>query len=162
MTPANTSPSGIERLEYDAWGHLVLMMSDGRSFAGVVPVRAFPWTAPVGPLSFIDGHGKEVAYCERSDSLPPAVRMTLASELERREFIPRIERILEAPATVPPCRWKVLTDRGVTSIDIDSDEEIRQIPDHGLVIVDTHGLRFVIRDVRQLDAASRRTLRRFV
>ena len=47
------------QLERDAFGRLVLIDAQGERHAGVVPVRAFPLTAPSAGLSLVGSDGRE-------------------------------------------------------------------------------------------------------
>ena len=56
-----------------------------------------------------------------------------------------------------PCTWKVETDRGDTEFVLKGDEDIRRIGTAGsLLVADSHGIQFLIKDHLALDARSRR------
>ena len=58
----------INQLDYwlslDAFGRLVFTGQDGRTQNGVVPVRAFPITAPDQGIALIDPQGHELAWID--------------------------------------------------------------------------------------------------
>jgi hypothetical protein len=148
-------------LHFDAFDRLVLVNADGQRHVGVEPVRAFPLTDPDHWISICDAEGREVALIEDSSLLPDRVREPLEKELSRRVFLPHIERIVRVTGT-DPTQWEVQTDRGQTTFLVKSDDEIRRFGPHKAMLIDAHGTRYVIEDVRALDHASRRTLERYL
>lgn len=150
-------------LHRDAWGQLVLTWPDGRCVEGVVPIRAFPIAAPDGFLSLCDKDGHELLFFGSLNSLPSDTRNLLEEELARREFLPVVQRIIKVQAETDPSHWKVVTDRGPTEFFMeDSDNDVRRLGTHSILLIDTHGTRYLIPDTRRLDAASRRILDRYL
>jgi hypothetical protein len=150
----------VDSLGRDAFGRLVLAFDGGDRV--VVPVRAFPITAPDDGIALMGSDGHELLWIERLEDLPEPQRRLLADELASREFTPEIRRILQVSGYVTPCTWTVDTDRGETKFVLKSEEAIRRLPPHGLLIADTRGISFLVRDMQQLDAASRKILDRFL
>lgn len=159
MNAASFQPFQLER---DAHGRLVLTTADGMRHPGVVPVRAFPIAAPNEGLSLVDGDGREVAWVEALDKLPPPLRALITEELLTREFTPVIRRIVSVSTFSTPSIWQVDTDRGVTSFVLKGEEDIRRLNDGALWIADNHGIQFIVRDRRALDPRSRHLLGRFL
>ena len=56
-------------LHRDNAGRLVLTDADDREHAGVLPVRAFPLTAPDESLAIVSAEGRELAWVARIDEL---------------------------------------------------------------------------------------------
>jgi hypothetical protein len=56
----------------------------------------------------------------------------------------------------------VETDRGDTDLVLKAEEDIRRLSPTTLLISDSRGIQFLIRDVPSLDKASRRILDRFL
>ncbi len=161
-TTAAPIPSDFT-LEYDAWGQLVLACADGRRFVGIEPVRAFPISHPQGLLSICDGEGHELICIEEPSALRPEVRRMLEEELGRREFVPVVRRIKRVLADSDPSEWRIVTDRGPTTFLMeDSDNDVRRLGVNRILLVDTHGIRYLIPDASRLDAASRRILERYL
>jgi len=150
------------QLQRDAYGRLVLTTSGGRRHVGVTPVRAFPIAAPDEGLSLVSAEGHEVGWVERLSGLPAPIRAMIEEDLAAREFIPEIERIVEVSGFVCPSTWKVLTDRGPTALTLKSEEDIRRLSRTRLMIADSHGVHFLVRDVAALDKRSRKLLDRFL
>lgn len=150
------------QLMRNTFGRLVLTASDGSVCNGVVPVRAFPIAAPGEGIALVGPDGHEAGWIERLDQLPAALRQLVEEELARREFVPEILRIHEVSSFATPSTWKIDTDRGETTLVLWGEEDIRRLGKSGLLIEDSHGIHFLVRDINRLDRASRRLLDRFL
>jgi hypothetical protein len=150
------------RLHHDAFGRLVVTLANGQSHSGVVPVRAFPFSAPEQWISLCDESGHEVLCVTDSAELDPKTRDQLAAELARREFIPLILGILRVVQGGVSTQWFVKSDRGDTSFELTSEDNIRRMGSEDALLVDSHGIRYRIASLPQLDARSRRILRQFL
>jgi len=160
VTPQNPGlrPFG---LKHDEWGQLVLIDADGQRHAGVEPVRGFPLSDPDHWVSICDGEGREVASIEDVAALPEPVRRVLEDDLAAREFVPVIRRIVRVSTDTSPAEWEVDTDRGRTRFTVNTEDDVRRLgPDRALV-VDAQGLRYLIPEMRTLDAHGRRLLERY-
>jgi len=160
MTVA-TAPTPFE-LVRDAFGKLVLTTADGQTHAGVVPVRAFPIQSPERGISLLDVDGHEVVWVEVLAELPQPAQGLIREALGGREFMPEIRAILSVTSFSTPCTWQVLTDRGETRFVLRGDEDIRRLAGNTLLITDSHGIHFLIRDLSALSRDSRRILDRFM
>jgi hypothetical protein len=156
MTTANFS------LTRDTYGQLVLTGIDGEKHEGIVPVRAFPIAAPEEGIALVNSEGHEVGWIERIADLPPAIGLLVEEELASREFVPEIEKILEVSSFACPSTWQVLTNRGNAALVLKGEEDIRRLSQTRLMIADTHGIEFLIRDIGTLDRPSRKLLDRFL
>ena len=146
----------------NAFGRLEFSASDGETHDGVVPVRSFPITAPDQGIALVDPYGNELAWIDRLADLPDDLRALLEGELARREFMPVIRRIVSVASFATPSTWQVETDRGLASFVLKGEEDIRRLTPPALLIADSHGIHFLIRDRRALDQHSRRILDRFL
>jgi len=149
-------------LERDAFGRLNLTTGDGTVYPGVSPVRAFPVQAPDEGLALVNADGKEVTWIERLEDLPPAIAALIREELAGREFMPEIARIVDVTSFATPCTWTVETNRGPTEFVLRGEEDIRRIGETSLLVSDTHGIHFLIRDQYGLDKHSKKILDRFL
>jgi len=149
-------------LTRNAFGRLVLTDADGAVHTDVVPIRAFPIHAPDQGVAILTQEGTELAWLDSLEQLAPDQRALVAEELASREFMPEIEHILDVSGFVTPCRWQVQTNRGDTSFLLRGEEDIRRIGENSIMIADSHGLNFLIRDTRRLDRHGRRILDRFL
>jgi hypothetical protein len=150
------------RLHADSLGRLVLTESDGRVFEDVEPIRAFPISDRQGPVSICDRQGHELYWIESPAELPPELGDVLQSELNRREFVPVLKRIVQMAAFSEPSQWVVETDRGKTTFLLGSEEDVHRLDGQRAIIVDTNGIRYLIPNVRSLDPHSRRILERYL
>ena len=149
-------------LSRDPFGKLVMTADDGQVFEGVAPVRAFPIQSPDEGISLVLGNGKEVAWIDHVDALPEPARSLLQEELEGREFMPEIARVKSVSSFATPCTWYVDTDRGETQFVLKGEEDIRRIGATSLLIADSHGIHFLIRDMFNIDKTTRKILDRFL
>lgn len=143
-------------------GRLVLRLLDGTMHEGVTPVRAFPVQAPEEFLALMSTEGKEVLWIERLADLPEDVRMLINEEIASREVMPVIQHLSKVSTYSTPSVWDVVTDRGPTKLILKGEEDIRRLSSGTLIITDSHGLRFYVPDMQQLDKHSRRILDRFL
>ena len=149
-------------LYHDAWGRLVLVDAAGAEHVGCEPVRSFPLSDPERFISLCDAQGRELVCVARLETLPERVRSVLVDALARREFVPVVTAILHIDGNSDPTTWTVRTDRGETSFVVSGEDDIRRLGRHRALVVDRGGIRYLIPDARQLDAASRRLLERFL
>lgn len=150
------------RLQRNAHGQLVMAAEDGREYVGIAPVRLFPLSDPDHWISLVDASGSELLCLEGVEDLPPETRELLEEELEQREFLPIIRCIERVSAHDDPSEWHVLTDRGETTFLVNHEDDVHRLGTHAAVIIDAHGIRYLIPDLRLLDSGSRRILDRYV
>ncbi|MBB3120023.1 cyanophycin metabolism-associated DUF1854 family protein [Pseudoduganella violacea] len=150
------------KLGRDSFGRLNLTTADGVLHEHVSPVRAFPIQAPLDGLALVNTDGKEVAWIERLEDLPADYAAMVAEELGGREFMPEISRIVDVTSFATPCTWTVATDRGETDFVLRGEEDIRRIGRDALLVSDTHGIHFLIRNQWELDRHSKKILDRFL
>lgn len=149
-------------LHHDAFGRLVFAASGCEPEVGVEPVRAFPLSAPDHGLSIRAADGRELVWIENIDSLPADVKRIVDDELTRREFMPVLKRILRISAATDPSEWDVETDRGRTRFVLNSEEDIHRLGPDKAMLIDAQGVRYLIPEMKSLDAHSRRILERYL
>lgn len=150
------------QLSRNAFGRLVLTTAAGEVFEGVVPVRAFPIQSPESGIGLVHTDGHEVAWIDRLSAVPAAIQQLIREELETREFMPEILTIASVTSFSTPCTWRVLTDRGETRFVLRGGEDIRRVGPTILLVTDSHGIQFVIRDRSNLNKESQKILDRFL
>ncbi|WP_036169095.1 DUF1854 domain-containing protein [Massilia sp. 9096] len=150
------------RLRRDAFGKLVLTNADGEEFVGVAPVRSFPVQAPMRGISLVRDGGKEVAWIEDLEAMPAEIRSLVTEELDGREFMPEVLQIKSVSSFATPTTWTVATDRGDTEFVLKAEEDIRRLGAFSLLVTDSHGIQFLIRDMFAIDKGSRKILDRFL
>lgn len=149
-------------LSQDPRGRLLLRLADGTVHEGVVPVRAFPLSAPDECIALVSTAGHELVNIARLSSLAEPARSVIAATLAAREFVPKIEAIEACSTFATPSTWRVRTDRGLTEFVLKAEEDIRRLGDGRLMITDSHGLQLEVVNQGKLDAHSRRILMRFL
>ena len=160
--PAEPAPALALGLSTDAWGRLVLRDPDGQEHVGIEPVRLFPLSEPARWIALVDPRGREVLVIEDPASLPPEVRQVLDEELSRREFQPILRRIVRVSSSTLPADWDIETDRGPISLRLEGEDHVRVLGPHRLLLTDSTGLRYLVPDVRKLEAPGRRLLERYL
>ena len=154
--------TSIFQLNRNQFRQLVLVDANGIEHVDVRPVRAFPIQSPNDGISLVKENGAELAWIDHLADLPPAIRELIIEELEGREFMPEISRIVSVTSFATPCTWHVQTDRGDTNFVLKGDEDIRRIGKDSLLIADNHGIHFLIRNMFDIDKHSRKILDRFL
>lgn len=149
-------------LARDSHGRLNLTFADGTTHEGIVPVRAFPISAPDGGLSLVSADGHELRWIDRLADLPASTRALIDAELALREFTPMIRRIDAVSTFSTPSTWTVETDRGRTDLVLKSEDDIRRLGNGRLLISTAQGLQFGIAKASELDRHSRKLLERFL
>jgi len=150
------------QLRRNSFGQLELRCADGSLHEGVVPVRSFPIAAPDQGIALVSQEGHELVWLERLDAVPDGPRQLIEEELGSREFVPEIRRLVEVSSFATPSTWTVETDRGENRFVLRGEEDIRRLSGRMLMIADTHGIQYLIRDLKSLDRHSRKLLDRFL
>ena len=150
------------KLSRNAAGRLVLTDADGETHTSIVPVRAFPISAPEQSVSLLGEDGHELRWIDRLSDLPAEARALLEAELALREFMPEITRINQVSSFATPSKWQVSTNRGETELLLKAEDHIRRLNHTTLLITDGYGVSFLVRDVEAIDHHSRKLLDRFL
>ena len=153
------SPTDLQ-LSRSAFGRLILATPEGPQ--EVVPVRAFPIAEPDRGISLVDGDGHERAWIDRLAELPVAQRALVEEELGSREFVPEIRALRDVSSFATPSTWQVDTDRGPCALVLKGEEDIRRLSQTMLMIADSNGIQYLIRDLGRMDRQIRRLLDRFL
>jgi hypothetical protein len=148
-------------LERDSLGRLILIDASSNRHEGVYPVRAFPITAPDAGISIMDQSGKELCWFDGDSAIPETELALIEEEMAAREFMPIIQKITKVSTFATPSIWDIETDRGLTRIRLKAEEDIRRIASNMLLIADSNGLQFLIKDSTELDKVSKKLLDRF-
>jgi hypothetical protein len=149
-------------LTRNAAGRLVLTGVQGDIHEGVVPVRAFPISAPGDGVSLIGDDGHELRWINNLKEVAEASRILIEAELIQREFMPEITRIRQVSSFATPSKWQVTTNRGDTELLLKAEDHIRRLTNTSLLITDGHGVSFLILNTDKLDKHSRKLLERFL
>jgi hypothetical protein len=135
---------------------LRLTVEGDRSYLKVNAVRAFPLTNLNEFIGLTDGiAGHEIGMLRNIRDLAPDARRLVQEQINKRYFIPKILRIIEAKREFGTVYWDVETDRGPRKFIMrgirDSIHEVE--PDRYLV-VDIDGNRFDVPQLANLDPRS--------
>jgi len=149
------------QLVRNPFGRLILTTAQSTE-EEVVPVRSFPIAAPENGISLVSMDGHELAWIEHLADLPDAQRRLVEEELASREFVPEIRAIKTISSFATPSTWQVDTDRGPFALVLESDDDIRRISRTMLMISDSNGIQFLVRDLTRLDRSSRKLLDGFL
>ena len=155
----STAPFSLIR---DPFGRLVFTGAGGETHEAVVPVRAFPIGAPDDGIALVSPEGHELAWIDRLEQLPEAIAALIREELESREFVPEIKRIRSVSSFACPSTWDIETDRGDALLVLKGEEDIRRLDREKLLIADTHGIQYLVRNLAGMDRGSRKILDRFL
>jgi hypothetical protein len=150
------------QLHRNAFGRLIFTAADGQIHEGVVPVHAFPISAPAEGVALVNAEGHELAWIDRLSDLSGNTRSLVEEELASREFIPEIKKLIQVSTFATPSIWEVETDRGHTRFTLKGEDDIRRLNHSSMLIADSNGIHFLIRDIQQLDKHSRKLLDRFL
>src|SRR5688500_1117854 len=150
------------RLIRYAYGRLLFTTADVEARYGIIPPRAFSITAPDQGIAPIDRYGHLLIWFDSASDLPDEFGELIESDLARREFMPEVTRIHDVSNYATPSTWHVDTDRGKTSFVLKGEEYIRRLMPPALLITDSQGIHFLIRDRFALDHHSRKILDRFL
>ena len=165
MTISSLSPAPAAAVDLvrNAHGRLVLTLPNGTVHENVTPVRAFPIAAPAEGLSLVGSDGHELLWIDRLGHLAAPVRQLIEDELEAREFVPTIEKIVAVSSFSTPSTWQVETDRGPASLVLKAEEDIRRLGGRThLLISAADCMQFRVKDTTALERHSRRLLERFL
>ena len=146
----------------DVAGHWFYVSNQGVRHEQVIAVRGFPVAAPDEAVALVDAEGHELLWIAALNDLSAALCANVLRALTQREFMPRILKLRGVSSLVAPCTWDIETDRGDTSLHLKGEEDIRRLSATVLLVTDSHGVQFLIRDMAQMDRHSRKLLDRFL
>lgn len=149
-------------LSRDPRGRLMARDRAGQTYEDLTPLRLFPHSDPHRWIAILDASGREVSCIHDPSRLDMESSKILNEELSAREFVPLIKRIVRVSGNSVPCEWKVETDRGPTAFVVNDEKDVRRLGPFTVLVVDAHGIRYVISDYRQLDLYGRRVVEWYV
>ena len=136
------------------WGRLILTDDQGTRHEDVSVVPLFPISEPGKWIAIISSAGKEITAIENLGDYSPEIQGELKNELMYRDFVPRISKVFHVSGKSEPCEWHVQTNHGPTRFVLKSEEDIRRLSVHEVMIVDANGGRYRVDDTRKLDKRS--------
>lgn len=146
------------KLYYQPEGRLRLETED-RCWLEVRPTWAAPLTYPNRYLALVDGKDKEIVMITNPDDLPAEHKQIIEAELHRRYLTSKVLSIVSAKTEFGATYWTVDTERGRKEfVTMSLQENAQWMGPTQLLLIDTDGNRYEIRDTTALDDASRRKL----
>jgi hypothetical protein len=138
-----------------------LTIRDDRSWRKVSVARAFPLSDPDHYVGFLDGDGKDIGLLHDPSHLDPESRQIVNEELERRYFVPIVERVLTVKEEFGTVYWTVETDRGQKEIIVRNiRDNLQELSASRVIITDVDGNRFEFPDTSKLDGKSQSVILR--
>ncbi len=167
LNATNLNPQPLIDLEtisftVDALGQVNVRDDHGNVFENISPVRLFPLSRPHQWIALLDATGRELICIDDPQKLGEINQQILENELSKREFVPILQRVVWVSGNSEPCEWRVETDRGPTSFILKDESDVRRLGDHGVIVVDSFGIRYFIPDRNKLDKYSCRIIEWYV
>lgn len=136
-------------------GGLIILNVDGERYESVAIHRAFPFTHGDNYLSVRDKEGNEIGMIRSLAEFDKETQALIGKELERRYFVPTIQRIERIKEEFGYGYWDVQTDRGPRRFTIRGiQDSIIPIDEERVLIIDVDGNRYEIPRLSDLDAKS--------
>lgn len=125
--------------------------------------RAFPLTNPENYIVLMKENGKQIGMIEDINKIDEESKRNILEELDTVFFVPQIKKIFWVKERFGSSRWKVETDRGIKEFATGSiHESVKEVEDGHIIITDTEGLQYEIKDINELPPKSRAIILRYV
>ena len=122
----------------------------------------FPLSEDNKNIVILDANQQEVFYIDDLHQLEPVLANDIQVALLRNRFILKLLKIHKVTNLRTPAEWKVLTDRGESSLIFSSEESIRRLPEDGALIQDSQGIRYLVPKIGSLDSFSRKVIEYYI
>ncbi len=140
---------------YRVAGVTRMTLEDDRSWSKIAVARAFPLSDPDHYLGFLDGGGKDIGMLHDPDELDHESRQVIEEELEKRYFVPVIERVINVREEFGTVYWTVETDRGEKEIVVRNlRDNLQELSPTRVIVTDADGNRFEFPDTTKLEGKS--------
>lgn len=140
-------------------GLLRVKLTNGKIYEPITCVPLFPLSHPNGYIALLvhkDGATEELGVIKWLNDLPPEPRSLVEREIQLRYFCPRILDIHAITSKYGLDQWEVTTERGKKRFLVQDAKENVTIRDDGVImIIDTDGCRYQVRDYRKLPIRAR-------
>lgn len=121
--------------------------------------RAFPFDMPDKFISVMDKESNEYGMIKDLDVFDEETKTLINEALDRKYYMPVIQKILELKEQFGYSYWTVLIDKEKREFSVrDTFKSILRISDTKLLILDSDGNRFLIEDLSALDRKSMRKI----
>lgn len=161
MTPSPNN-SNHQNLWAEPDCNICARLGDGSVYKNLTPMSLFPLSEDNKNIVLLDAKQQEVFYIDDLQQLEPALANIIQVALLRNRFILKLLKIHKVSSLRTPAEWKVLTDRGESSLVFSSEEAIRRLPDDGALIQDSQGIRYLVPKIGSLDSTSRKVIEYYI
>lgn len=161
MTPSPNN-SNHQNLWADPDCNICARLVDGTVVKNLTPMSLFPLSEDNKNIVILDEKQQEIFYIDNLQQLEPALANIIQVALLRNRFILKLLKIHKVSSLRTPAEWKVLTDRGESSLIFSSEEAIRRLPDDGALIQDSQGIRYLVPKIGSLDSSSRKVIEYYI
>ncbi len=143
---------------------LVLTVENDRSYLKVRAVRAFPLSELNEFIGLMDAiSGREIGMLRNLRDLDGPTRQLIQHEIDKRYFIPKIRRIIQAKKEFGTVYWDVETDRGDRQFVMRGiRDSVHEIEPGRFLVNDVDGNRFEVPQIGELDTRSQALWERVV
>lgn len=153
--------SGIKYIEaedahfYKNNGGFIGLKVGDENYERVSLHRAFPFSHSNSYISVKDKEGKEIGIIRDLEEFPKDTLELFMEELQRRYFLPRIDKINSIKEEFGYSYWEVLTNLGIKRFTIKKDNSsFLNVKDNRILVIDVDGNRYEISDYTKLDSKS--------
>ncbi|MEI7855479.1 MAG: DUF1854 domain-containing protein [Planctomycetota bacterium] len=161
MTPS-PSNSNQQKLWAEPDCNICVRLEDGTVVKNLTPMSLFPLSEDNKNIVILDANQQEVFYIDDLQQLEPTLANEIQVALLRNRFILKLLKIHKVSSLRTPAEWKVLTDRGESSLVFSSEEAIRRLPEDGALIQDSQGIRYLVPKISSLDSSSRKVIEYYI
>ena len=132
-----------------------------RTYLRVQLARAFPLSQPDRYIGLRDEKDKDIGMLATLTGLDADSRGILDEELNRRYFVPKIEKVMQVKEEFGTSTWDVQTDRGRRTFIVQNiRESVQTLSPTRLLVTDKDGTRYEFPDVDQLEPDAYTALQR--
>ncbi len=125
------------------------------SYEKIILVRNFPFQYTREYITVLDKNAKEIGIIKKLTDFDADTEEILASELERRYYMPKIKEILRMKEKMGFTNWTVDTDFGKITFSVrDVYKNLVKLENGRCIITDVDGNRYEIPSLASLDKAS--------
>jgi hypothetical protein len=142
--------------------NICVRLVDGTIVKNLIPMSLFPLSEDNKNIVILDEKQQEVFYIDDLQQLEPQLANDIQVALLRNRFILKLLKIHKVSSLRPPAEWKVLTDRGESSLVFSSEEAIRRLPEDAALIQDSQGIRYLVTKISSLDSSSRKVIEYYI
>ena len=174
IEPQTSSPTAVDPASFElrvldpkrirvfrAAGVPRLTLIEDRSWIKISVARAFPLSDPDHYIGFLDGNGKDVGLLNDPGLLEVDSRRVVDEELEKRYFVPVVERVVSVKEEFGTVYWIVDTDRGEKEIIARNlRDNLMELASSRVILTDVYGNRFEFPDLNRLDGKSQAIIMR--